>query len=648
MGLSGRAIFHLAGGGLGLIVVNVVFLFLAALAPLYAYLTIKTGNRAGTNFTLDPSRDTLLGRGTDCHISVPDPMCSRVHAIISYEDDGWVVRDQQSRNGTLVNHQKIDREARLGDGHTLQIGSYEFEFHLSEEPATAATDDISLTQTIVQDIPIAVQQTNQEVLAALPTPEQVQELVLLYQLSIHLLGCEDPEEVVRIALELLKERTKAAIVGYLWADDEGQLRPKLVMPQDAAESIKLSKSLTELVMQQGHAIWVANQSGSESTKSSVTFADAVCAPLVQKGTGGERRTLGAIHVYLRDGRFRQSDFDFVIAVASLATIALVRARSAVTIRSDYQRLVNASPGYDELIGDSKPMQELKTKIGRVGATSGCVLIRGESGVGKELVARAIHRASPRADRPMMSVNCAAIPPDLMESQLFGHKAGAFTSADRDHIGYFEQCDQGTLFLDEIGELPLEGQAKLLRILEGHPFLPVGSTHEVQVDVRVIAATNQDLQTYVRERKFREDLYYRLSVFELYVPPLRDRGEDVERLIHFFLDHYRMQRGRPQLELTDAARKRLLEYRWPGNVRQLRNVIDSAVVLAEDDGIRPRDLGLRDGDSEELDTLEIDRWEKKLIIEALKRSDGSVPEAAKLLNIGRATLYRKIEMYNIPR
>ena len=618
------------------------------LALLYAYLTIKTGNRAGTNFTLDPSRDTLLGRGTDCHISVPDPMCSRVHAIMTYEDDGWVVRDQQSRNGTLVNGQKIDREATLGDGHSLQIGSYEFDFHLSEEPATAATDEISLTQTIVQDIPMAVRQTNQEVLAALPTPEQVQELVLLYQLSIHLLGCDEPEEVIRIALGLLKERTKAAIVGYLWVDDEGQLKPKLVMPKEAAETIKLSKSLTELVMRQGHAIWVANQSNADSNKSSVTFADAVCAPLVQKSAGGERRTIGAIHVYLRDGRFRQSDFDFVIAVANLATIALVRARSAVSIRSDFQRLKSASPGYDELIGDSKPMQELKTKIGRVGAASGCVLIRGESGAGKELVARAIHRSSHRADRPMMSVNCAAIPHELMESQLFGHKAGAFTSADRDHIGYFEQCDLGTLFLDEIGELSLEGQAKLLRILEGHPFLPVGSTQEVQVDVRVIAATNQDLQTYVREKKFREDLYYRLSVFELYVPPLRERGEDLKLLIHFFLDHYRKQRGRPQLELTEAALTRLLEYRWPGNVRQLRNVIDSAVVLAEDDGIRPRDLGLRDSGGDELDTLEIDRWEKKLIVEALKRADGSVPEAAKLLNIGRATLYRKIEIYNIQR
>jgi Nif-specific regulatory protein len=249
---------------------------------------------------------------------------------------------------------------------------------------------------------------------------------------------------------------------------------------------------------------------------------------------------------------------------------------------------------------------------------------------------------------MISVNCAAIPADLMESQLFGHKAGAFTGADRDHPGYFQQADLGTLFLDEVGELTLEGQAKLLRILEGHPFLPVGATQEVSVDVRLIAATNQDLQIYVREKKFREDLYYRLSVFELHLPPLRDRGEDVGRLVDFFLAHYRRERGRPTLELSDAARAKLLAYRWPGNVRQLRNVLDSAVVLADDDQIQPHDLGLRDSGGDALDSLEIDVWEKKLILEALRRADGNVPEAARLLAIGRATLYRKIEQYGIER
>ena len=617
----------------------------------YAYLTMLSGSRSGTNIPLDASREAFLGRGTDCHVSLPDPLCSRVHAIIHYEDDRWVIVDQKSRNGTSVNGQKIN-DATLDDGHLIRLGGNELEFHLSEDPITTEADDPMQTQTIVQNLPIAVQQSNEEVLAALPNPEQVQELILLYQLSIRLLGCNAPEEVVRVALELLRERTKAAIVGFLWVDDEGQLRPKLVIPQESADRVRLSQSLTELVLRQGHAVWVANQTNNDEAEEgphmTVHFADAVCAPLVRKGDDGERTTVGAIHVYLEDGRFRQSDFDFIISVANLVVIALVRAREHTSLQQDYQRLVSDSPGYDELIGESKPMVELKGKIDRLSRAPGCVLLRGESGTGKELVARAIHRRSPRADLPMISVNCAAIPADLIESQLFGHAKGAFTGADRDHVGYFQQADLGTLFLDEVGELTLEGQAKLLRILEGHSFLPVGATEQVQVDVRVIAATNQDIQTYVREKKFREDLYYRLSVFELHLPPLRDRGDDVERLVDFFLAHYRNERGRPQLELSDAARKKLLAYQWPGNVRQLRNVIDSAVVLASGTTITPQDLGLRDSGAEPLDSLLIEHWEKKLIVEALQRSGGSVPDAAKLLGIGRATLYRKIELYDIER
>ena len=249
---------------------------------------------------------------------------------------------------------------------------------------------------------------------------------------------------------------------------------------------------------------------------------------------------------------------------------------------------------------------------------------------------------------MLAVNCAAIPAELMESQLFGHKAGSFTGADRDHAGLFQQADLGTLFLDEVGELTLQGQSKLLRILEGHPFLPVGATAEIQVDVRVIAATNRDLLAYVSEKKFREDLYYRLSVFELYVPPLRERGDDVGRLIDFFFDHYRRQHGRPSLRFSEEARQKLLDYAWPGNVRQLRNVIDSAVVLAGDDEIRPSDLGLREAAQHGMESLRIDHWEKKLIQEALNRTRGNVPEAAKLLGIGRATLYRKLDEYSIAR
>ena len=294
------------------------------------------------------------------------------------------------------------------------------------------------------------------------------------------------------------------------------------------------------------------------------------------------------------------------------------------------------------------MLELKSKITRVSKASGSVLVRGESGAGKELVARAIHRSSPRSKRPMLSVNCAAMPPDLMESQLFGHVKGSFTGADRDHVGWFQQADLGTLFLDEVGELTLEGQAKLLRTLEGHPFLPVGGTDEISVDVRVICATNRDLKEFVAEKKFREDLFYRLSVYELYIPPLRDRGDDIQMLIDFFLNHFKVQHGKPQTVLSDSANSRLLEYQWPGNVRQLRNVIDSAIVMSEGDMIELSDLGIRDVSDGELDTLRIDYWEQKLIRDALKRTKNSVPKAAKLLGISRATLYRKIDEYDIER
>ena len=373
-----------------------------------------------------------------------------------------------------------------------------------------------------------------------------------------------------------------------------------------------------------------------------SFADAICVPLVD-----QEQVKGAAYLFLDRGRFTFPQYQWSRSLANVLVKALTRAPPGSPAQ-EKQRLQETMGETDELLGESKPLVELKNRITRVARASGCVLIRGESGAGKELVARAIHRTSNRQDRPMLSVNCAAIPADLMESQLFGHKRGSFTSADSDHAGFFQQADAGTLFLDEVGELTLEGQAKLLRILEGHPFLPVGATKEITVDVRVIAATNRDLRDYVNEKKFRDDLYYRLSVFELNVPPLRERGEDIERLIVHFLDLFRREHGRPDLKLSAEARQRLLSYQWPGNVRQMRNVLDSAVVMAEGDSILPEDLALRGVKGDELETLRIDFWERKLIQQALQRAQNSVPDSAKLLGMSRATLYRKIEEYGIRR
>ncbi len=327
---------------------------------------------------------------------------------------------------------------------------------------------------------------------------------------------------------------------------------------------------------------------------------------------------------------------------------MARLRSEQTLQVKHDRLIARNADFDELIGESQVMKELKERIGRIARAQGTVMIRGESGSGKELVARAIHREGSRANRPMLSVNCAAIPSELMESQLFGHAKGSFTGADKDHVGWFQQADGGTLFLDEVGELTLGGQAKLLRILEGHPFLPVGATKEIRVDVRILTATNRDLRDFVKEKRFREDLYYRLSTFELWLPPLRQRDGDLALLVDHFFDHFRKVHGRPMLAMSPQVRQRLLSYPWPGNVRQLRNVIDSATVLAVGDEVRLSDLALHETNVEALDTLKIDDWEQRLIREALKRSNGNIPEASELLGVSRATLYRKLETYQISK
>lgn len=591
----------------------------------------------GEHFSLDPTRDNRLGRGSDCNVVIDDPLCSRVHAVIFYEDNSWWVRDAGSRNGSFVHDQKVD-EAQITDRDILRFGDSEYSFFAEQVTTGETVDSIpQLTQTLVQDTQLG--EDTDVALQMLKSPQQVDRLLLLHQLSIRLLRSADSTEIVRVGLELLQAQTAATVVGYLSFHD-GVLHPKTVIPEQRQQGLELSQHLTELVSQQRHAIWIDEQTASSKSDSLAHYADAICVPLLRKTT-----TFGALHLYLESGHFENHDFEVAVCVGQILAAALVRAQQEETLRANRDRVVEKNASFDELIGESPPMLKLKSLIQRVATANGAVLIRGESGTGKELVASAVHRASNRSDGPMLAVNCAAIPRELMESQLFGHKKGAFTGADTDHVGWFQRADGGTLFLDEVGEMTLEGQAKLLRILEGHPFHPVGGTAEVKVDVRVLAATNRDLGEFVRQQKFREDLYYRLSVFELNIPPLRERGDDIARLLHFFLDHFRRQHGRIELTLTKAAEKALINYSWPGNVRQLRNVIDSAVVMA-DERIEADVLGLREGPTDEFASLKLSDWEKKLIVKALERTGGNVQEAAKLLGIGRATLYRKLDEYDL--
>jgi DNA-binding NtrC family response regulator len=309
--------------------------------------------------------------------------------------------------------------------------------------------------------------------------------------------------------------------------------------------------------------------------------------------------------------------------------------------------------YDNIIGRSEAMQEIFATVERVAPSRATVLLAGESGVGKDLIARAIHFYSPRRDRPLVKINCTAIPENLMESELFGYEKGAFTGATGSKPGKFEQADSGTVFLDEIGDVPGAIQVKLLRILQEREFERLGSNVTRRIDVRVIAATNQDLRAALEQGTFREDLYYRLNVVPINIPPLRDRKQDIPFLAEHFVHKLAPDAGREVEGITDAAMEKLVAYHWPGNVRELENVIERALVLARGKELDLEDIKLetaprpraQSGDPHFLpEGLTLDQYEQELIREALRRADGNKSQAARLLGLTRNALrYRLTQM-----
>ena len=607
------------------------------------YLVITRGRELGLRYPLDKTIENQLGRGLECTVQLNDPLSSRVHAKIVFEDSHWHLRDAGSRNGTLINGSKVD-VATLAHGNIIRIGNTDLEFIDDTLTDDVTVERINLSHDLRGDkIGSGADglASGMSAFLALRKAGRSEDLSDLHELSIRCISLSSPDQVSDLAIEVLRNRTKATLVAFLLADHDDKLIIQRKHPNTPDSRLTLSDKLTDIVCKQAKAVWVKNESKEIGDGPLRHYADAICVPLLHEG-----KTIGVIHLYREKEVFEKSSFDFTIAAASFLAVSLVRARNESSLRINHERLQDKNADFDELLGECKLILDMKERIVRVAKASGSILIRGESGSGKELVARAIHRASTRSDRPMLSVNCAAMPSELMESQLFGHVKGAFTGADKDHIGWFQQAHGGTLFLDEIGEMNLAGQAKLLRILEGHPFLPVGGRKEIRVDVRVITATNRDLSEFVADQRFREDLFYRLSVFEIKVPPLRQRGADIEMLIDHFLVHFGKQHGRVGLKLSSAARKRLLEYSWPGNVRQLRNIIDSAVVLATGESIESNDVSLHESKSELYDSLNIELWEKRLIEEALRRTKANIPEATELLGISRATMYRKLETYGI--
>jgi two-component system, NtrC family, response regulator AtoC len=315
----------------------------------------------------------------------------------------------------------------------------------------------------------------------------------------------------------------------------------------------------------------------------------------------------------------------------------------------------------ECVGQSKEMKRVFQVVEKLTRVNTSVLIRGENGTGKELVARAIHFNSPRKDGPFVAVNCAAIPETLIESELFGHEKGAFTGAEQRHIGKFQYAAKGTLFLDEIGDTSPATQVKLLRVLQDHSFTPVGSSREVKSDVRIIAATNRDLEKMIREGKFREDLYYRLNVMPIFLPPLRERREDISSLVTHFIEKFNQEHGQRIQTISPEALKALEHFHWPGNIRELENAIEHGFVVETSATLTFQSLpeyikkASKKQQAHQLTTLQVDSldWEKgkesferEFIVQALRKNSGRINLTAELANIPKNTLLRKIKKYNI--
>ncbi len=352
---------------------------------------------------------------------------------------------------------------------------------------------------------------------------------------------------------------------------------------------------------------------------------------------------------------RAGAYDFVTKPIEMDLLAAALER-AVKQRQLQRRVlqlaavVDHSSAFGDIVGESPAMQRVYAQLVQLAPTDTSLLLTGESGTGKELVARAIHRRSRRSSAPFVAVNCGAIPENLLESELFGHTKGAFTDARSERKGVFLQADGGTLFLDEIGELPLSMQVKLLRVLEQRTVRPVGGDREVPFDVRLVSATNRDLEEAVHAQHFREDLFYRINVVQIELPPLRARGSDVLTLAQHFLDFYANKLGRRALRLSPAVAEKLLAYHWPGNVRELRNVMERAVALAQHDEMTLSDLPdkirdyrssqwvLHGEDVNELVTLE--ELQRRYMEHVLKVTGGNQTQAARILGVDRKTLYRK--------
>lgn len=630
-----------------------------------------------------------VGRDPLNRVVLKDDRCSRRHCEIYLQDSTWMLRDLQSRNGTKLNGEKVTQELALNDGDQVRIGKTVLLFandlaqHHVKDPGLM--DDASaVSEAGSHDGPTdQAESAGPEILERKAQSRYITESGLagsggetgirealrhLYDLIMKMVSAPDMRTLSETVLDSLLSAVKADIGAVLLFSDlseEGSEPDKLRIvayraPDDGSYRV-VSRRLSKTVLAEREAVLAmdirAEGGGGEfQTLEGIKAESVICAPIRNKES-----ILGLLHLYSLDptDQLNADALEFTLAVADQMAIVLERLlhteslttglRAAYNENESLRRLLEIE---SELVGDSPQMQQLRETIGRIAVSDATALVRGESGVGKELVARAIHFNSNRRAGPFVCLNCAALTESLLESELFGHEKGSFTGATEKKIGKFEQADGGTLFLDEVGEMPMAIQAKFLRVLEGQSYERVGGNTSIKSDVRVVGATNRDLEAAVESGDFRRDLFFRLQILEIQVPALREHSSDIPPLADHFLDRCGSRLSQQGLRLSEEAMQALCNYDWPGNVRELRNVIERAVVLADGVEILASDIqftsipGPKSAEfGDVFQPITLDELEKRQILKTLEWTKGNKREAARVLGINRSTLDRKLERYN---
>ena len=676
-----------------------------------AYLVIREGSKWSDVFRLLPGQPVTVGRAPSNQIVVRDERCSRAHAEFFMSEGQWRVRDLGSRNGTQVGDVRIEGEHLLRPGEVVCIGHAQLVFvhrlsdafgegattaggsrpleaasQATESPEGAAPERDTSSRPPADDSSdggldelTAIMHRKGQTRFLLPEKESEGSLSTigraagkLCRLAFELAKAPDVTSMAELALSGLFEGTRADAGGVLLLPHptRGEVAGcnlELVASRSltAQPYRPISDALATTVMREGEAVLARNAAGDSHIAADGGHvlddptASVICAP-IRRGND----MLGVVHLYSTDAARRPDpdDLEFTLAVAETVAVALVNlnrrqelAENLTLVRTEIVQLRERLGVQSEIIGQSPLIKKVTDEIALAAGSRSTVLIRGESGVGKELVARAVHYSSPRAKNVFVCLNCAALSEELLASELFGHERGAFTGATERKIGKFEAADHGTLMLDEIGEMSPGLQAKFLRVLEGHPFERVGGSKPITVDVRVIAATNRDLEKDVLDGHFRRDLYFRLRVVEILVPPLRKRPEDIPELANYFLQRLDAETGRKIRGFTEDAMEQLLKYRWPGNIRELKNVVERAVVLCTGQFIGPNDLLLSKiataGDTAESPQMipgcipcSLADMERRHILGVLNHTGWNKSRAANILGIERSTLDRKIRRY----